>query len=238
MTDEDIEEEIEEVEEQAPSGPTKPLFSMRRFVYIFLGVIAIMVIFDPDLRFTLGGILGTVLYPLIGFGGNYPVLTLICAGVMMISFSTVVRDFFMDWVEMAEIQKKTSEFQKELREAKMANQTTKVKKLEKMQPEVSKMSMKTMKPQMKSMAVTMIVIISIFGWIWTFVDSLPNTAFSVPWQLNADLTQPMIQGCFMPFPQWIGVYMLISVPLGQLLKVSLNMFEFKKKLKEGESSQE
>lgn len=233
------EEEIEdEVEEQAPSGPSKPLFSWRRFIYIFLGILAIMVIFDPDLRFTLGGILGTVLYPLIGFDGKYPVLTLICAGVIMISFSTVVRDMFMDWVEMAEIQHKTSKFQKELREAKMANQTTKVKKLEKMQPEISKLSMKTMKPQMKSMAVTMIVIISIFGWIWTFIDSLNNTTFSVPWALNATFTKPMIEGCFMPFPQWIGVYMLISIPLGQLLKVTLNMFEFKRKLKEGESSPE
>lgn len=228
------ESEEEQDEEGSEDEKTKPLFSFRRFIYIFLGVLTIMVLFDPSLRFRIGDILGTVLYPVIGFDSNYPILTLIIAGTMMIAFSTLVRDIFMDWVEMAEMQKKTSAFQKELMEAKRANKTTKVKKLEEMQPEVSQMSMQTFKPQLKSMAITMIVIISIFGWLWTFIDTLPNTTYSVPWAFTADFTQNLGP---IPFPQWIGVYMLLSIPLGQVFRLALQMFTYKNKIKKNDDEE-
>ena len=196
---------------------------------------ALMIMFDRDLRDQLGKALGNVLYPIIGFDGNYPILTLMFAGAIMITFSTVIRDLFMDWVDMAENQKISSKFRKELMEAKKANKQTKVKKMEKRQDEISKMSMKSFKPQLKSMAITMIVVITIFGWLWQFTSSLPNKAFSVPWQLNATLTEPLVSWCFVPFPQWIGVYMLISLPLTQVLMVVLKTYDFKKRLREGES---
>ncbi len=231
-------EEVKEAEEkeEAPSRQGgKPLFDMRRFGYIFLGVILLMVLFNPDLRFQIGRALGSVLYPAIGFNGNYPILTLILAGTMMIAFSTAVRDIFMDWVEMAENQEVSNKFRSELMEAKRANKTTKVKKMEEMQPEISKKSMNMMKPQLKSMVVTMVVIISIFGWIWTFIQGLPNTIYSTPWALNANLQDSIIDACFFPFFQWIGVYMLISVPLGQVFLVLLKIYDFRKRLEDEES---
>lgn len=208
---------------------------MRRFIYIFLGLMALMVMFDRDLRDQLGEALGSILYPIIGFEGNYPILTLMFAGAIMITFSTIVRDIFMDWVDMAENQKISSKFRKELMEAKRANKQTKVKKMEKRQEEISKMSMQSFKPQLKSMAITMIVVITIFGWLWQFTGNLPNQSYSVPWELNATLTDPLAGWCFIPFPQWIGVYMLISLPLTQILMVVLKTYDFKKRLREGES---
>ncbi len=231
-------EEVEDVEEETGEERRrqtgKPLFDMKRFGYIFLGVLLLMVLFNPDLRFQIGRALGSVLYPALGFNGNYPILTLILAGTIMIAFSTVVRDIFMDWVEMAENQEVSNKFRTELMEARRANKTTKVKKMEEMQPEISKKSMKMMKPQLKSMAVTMIVIISIFGWIWTFIEGLPNTIYATPWALNANLQDSIIDACFFPFFQWIGVYMLVSVPLGQVFLVLLKIYDFKKRLKEEE----
>ncbi|MFP3871927.1 MAG: DUF106 domain-containing protein [Candidatus Natronoplasma sp.] len=226
-----------EKNEKASSGGSsgESIFSLRRFIYIFLGLMALMVMFDRDLRDQMGEALGKVLYPLVGFGGEYPILTLMCVGIIMITFSTLIRDFFIDWVDMAEKQKISNKFRQELMEAKRANKQTKVKKMEKQQEEISKMSMDSFKPQLKSMAITMIVVISIFGWIWQFVGDLPNKTFSVPWALNATLTDPLISGCFMPFPQWIGVYMLISLPFTQVLMVLLKMYDFKKRLKEGET---
>ncbi|MFO7992216.1 MAG: EMC3/TMCO1 family protein [Thermoplasmata archaeon] len=233
MADETEENEedlvVDENDEYQESKPA-PLFNWKRFVYIFLGMLTLMVFIDPDLRFEFGAVLGTVLYPVIGFEGEYPILTLMFGGIIMTIFSTLVRDRFMDWVDMAETQKKVSAFQKELNKARMANQNTKVKKMQELQPEVSSMQMETFKPQMKSMVLTMIVIISIFGWLWMFVQGLPNKSFSVPWQLNANLMKPLIKGCFMPFPQWLGVYVLLSVPLGQMLTVVLKYLDFRKRL--------
>ncbi len=223
-------EELKIEDDESQESKPAPLFNWKRFVYIFLGMLTLMVFIDPDLRFELGAMLGTILYPAIGFGGEYPILTLMSGGVIMTIFSTLVRDRFMDWVDMAETQKKVSAYQKELNKARMANQNTKVKKMQERQPEVSSMQMETFKPQLKSMVLTMIVIISIFGWLWNFVGGLPNKSFSVPWQLNANLMKPLIQGCFMPFPQWLGVYVLLSVPLGQMLTVVLKYLDFRKKL--------
>ncbi|MEF8832124.1 MAG: EMC3/TMCO1 family protein [Candidatus Thermoplasmatota archaeon] len=219
--------------ETEDSSSTKPLFSLKRFVYIFLGLSALFIMFQPDLRNDLGKALGTVLYPVIGFEGKYPILTLMLAGSIMITFSTVIRDQMMDWVEMAENQKISSKFNKKLMQAKRANKQTKVKKMEKKQEEISKLSMKSFKPQLKSMAVTMVFILTIFGWIWTFVGGLSNTMFSVPWAFSADLSGELPY-CFMPFPMWIGVYMLVSLPLTQVLMVVLKMYDFNKRLKEEE----
>ncbi|MGM0404772.1 MAG: DUF106 domain-containing protein [Thermoplasmatota archaeon] len=227
MTEKEEEETIED--DIKDDDEPKELFSLRRFIYIFLGILTLMVMFDEGLRASMGDLLGIVLEPIVGFDGSYPVLTLVITGSLMIAFSTLVRDMFIDWVEMAEIQKKTSAFQKDMMEAKKANQSTKVKKMEKIQPEISKLQMKTFKPQIKSMAITMLVIISIFGWLWSFLEGLQNDTFSVPWSLNASFLKMYNLGPI-PFPQWIGVYMLLSIPLGQVLRVTLQILTFKNKM--------
>lgn len=231
------EEEDEDTGEEKSSQSKNKIFDLRRFIYIFLGMIVLMMFIDPDLRYEFGGYLGKVLYPLIGFNSNYPVLTLILAGTIMIAFSTTVREFFMDWVEMAKNQKISSAFRKEMMEARKANKQTKLKKLQDQQAEINKLSMGQMKDQLKSMVFTMVVVISIFGWIWMFTSDLPNTTFSVPWALNANFNQPLIEACFVPFPQWIGVYMLISIPLGQVFMVFLKWYDFKNKLEEEEEGE-
>ncbi len=228
---EESEEQIaEEKEKETPSGES--IFNLRRFVYIFFGLLALLIMFDTGLRKDVGRAIGAVLDPVIGFNGQYPILTLMCAGSIMITISTIIRDQLMDWVDMAESQKISSKFQKKLMNAKKANKQSKVKKLEKKQQEISKLQMNTFKPQMKSIALTMFFILSIFGWIWVFIGGLPNHSYSVPWALNATLNKPMIEGCFLPFPQWIGVYMLVSLPLTQVLMSVLKMIDFKKRLKE------
>ncbi len=223
------------MEKEETNSSPESIFNLRRFVYIFLGLLALMVMFDESLRDQMAELLGIVLYPLVGFGGRYPVVSLLGAGLIMVTFSTVVRDIYMDWVDMAEKQNISNEFRKELMEAKRANKQTKVKRMEKKQEEISKMSMSSFKPQLKSMAITMLVVISIFGWCWLFLEDLPNVTYSVPWALNATLTDQLADWCFIPFPQWIGVKMLITLPFTQVLMVVLKMHDFKKRLKEGET---
>ncbi len=229
---EEIKEEVEqEVDEEKPSS-SESIFNLRRFMYIFLGLLALLIMFDRGLRKDVGRAIGGILNPVIGFNGQYPILTLMCAGAIMITISTIIRDQLMNWVDMAESQKISSKFQKKLMEAKRANKQSKVKELEKKQQEISKRQMNTFKPQIKSMALTMVFVLSIFGWIWVFVGNLPNHSYSVPWALNATLNKPLIEGCFFPLPQWIGVYMLVSLPLTQVLMSVLKMIDFKSRLEE------
>ncbi len=227
------EDNTEEVQNEAQAQPMQ-LFNFRRFVYIFMGILAIMVMFDPKLRESLGVLIGTPLFAAVGFDGRYPFLTLLFVGSIMIIFSTIVRDLLMDWVEMAEIQKKTAAFNKERMDARMNNKTTKLKKLDKMQPEISEMQMRTMKPQIKSMAITMVVVISIFAALWTFLDNIPNKSYSVPWALNAHFMNNIGP---LPFPQWIGVYMLASIPIGQAFRLVLQIITFDRRLKKKDAAE-
>ncbi len=232
MTDEEN-ETAEGEDETSPQEPVT-LFNWKRFGYMFLAILTLMVFIDQELRTALGEAIGRPIFAIAGFDGQYPLITLIVAGTIMIVFSTIVRDLMVDWVEMAEIQKKTSAFNKERMEAKMANKTSKVKKLEKLQPQISQMQMKTMKPQFKSMILTMIVFITVFSAIWTFLEGLPNHTYAVPWALNANLLTYL--GPIAIFPQWILVYILISAPVGQAIRLGLQMVTYKKRLHEIEEA--
>ncbi len=191
-----------------------------------------MIMFDESLREGMAESIDFLLYPLIGFGGEYPILTIVLAGLIMITITTTIRDLMMDWVDMAKKQHIVSKTNKALFEAKRANKQSQIKKLEKKKEENSKKQMQTFLPQLKSMAVTMVIVLVIFGWIWLFVDGLPNTTYSVPWAFNAKLENELPYCLFPHFPQWIGVKMLLSLPFTQVLMVVLKWMDFKKRLKE------
>jgi uncharacterized membrane protein (DUF106 family) len=199
---------------------------MSRLLTIFIFVFALFVLFDPTLREALGNLVGYVLYPLVGFGGAYPVLTLVITGVFMAVLTIVVRHFFTDYVAQAESQKIVSAFNKELKQARKDNNTFKLKKLLEMQPKILQKSMAQSSTQLKLMPVTMIIIIPIFAWVSVFINSEPSTLFAVPWSYQADLNAIYV------FPAWVLLYSLISIPVGQVVGRGLRYFSFKQRLDE------
>jgi uncharacterized membrane protein (DUF106 family) len=212
--------------------PQRPEFGSQ-LVMLMAFMVAIVVLFDNNLRQMLGRIVGIGLMPLVGFGGQYPVLTLVCTGLIMTFFSVTVRHFFIDWVAMARNQRIMSAFQKEMREARTTNNTFKLKKLTEIQPQMTAQSFKSTQAQFKLMPVTMIVIIPIFAWLSTFVyQDLSSTIFSVPWEFNADMKNSSV------LPNWILLYSLVTIPFGQVLQRMLKLFSFTKKLHEFERGEE
>jgi len=211
------------------SKPAKPDFA-NQMVVLFAFMIAMLVMFDNDLRQGLGKIVGTGLSPLVGFDGQLPILTLLFTGLLMSFFSISVRHLFVDWVGQARTAKMTSAFQKELRQARQSNNTYKLKKLTELQPQMMSQSMKSSQTQLKLMPITMLVIIPIFAWLANFVYlDLESTAFSVPWALDASMKNSNI------LPNWILLYSLMTLPFGQVLTRTLKYFSFSKRLRELES---
>ncbi|MEM4264318.1 MAG: EMC3/TMCO1 family protein [Thermoplasmata archaeon] len=191
---------------------------------------AMTVLFTPGIRYAMGTAINYALFPIIGFGGSLPVITLLFAGVLMIFFSTILRHFFVDWVEMARNQKIANAFRKELTKARLENNTYKLKKLMDVQQEVMSKSMSGMQTQMKLLPVTMIVIIPIFAWLFVFVtEHIATSTISVPWGPVTDLLGSNV------FPNWILLYSLLTMPFGQVLARVLKYFSFNKRLKELES---
>lgn len=209
---------------QGPGKPSKPEFG-NQLIMLMAFMVALFVLFDNNIRQGLGNIVGIGLMPLVGFDGAYPVITLACTGLIMTLFSVTVRHMFIDWISMARNQRIMSAFQKEMREARTSNNTYKLKKLTELQPQMMSQSMKSTQAQFKLMPVTMIVIIPIFAWLANFVYlDLSSTAFSVPWEFNADMRHHNL------LPNWVLLYSLVTLPFGQVLQRLLKYYSFSRKL--------
>lgn len=196
-------------------------------------IVAMVVMFDNNLRLALGRIVGYGLDPVVGFGGTEPVLTLLFTGLLMGFFSIIVRHLFVDWVDMARNQRITSAFQKEFREARMSNNTYKLKKLTELQPQIMAQSFKSSGTQMKLMPVTMLVVIPIFAWLANFiyitVAYTTSTIVTVPWSFDTDMMSSNI------LPNWVLLYSLLTLPFTQVVTRLLKYFSFSKRLRMLES---
>ncbi|MDD1772995.1 MAG: EMC3/TMCO1 family protein [Methanomassiliicoccales archaeon] len=197
---------------------------MPRITTIFMFVLAIFILFEPNLRNGLGAIVGYGLEPLVGFGGQYPVVTLFATGMIMTGLTIVIRHFFVDYVEQVRSQKIVAAFNKELRQARTENNTFKTKKLMEQQAQVLKKSMAVTTSQLKLMPITLIIVIPIFSWLSLFMSKVVSATFSVPWAFNADLNAAVV------LPAWILLYSVISLPFGQFLMRTLRYLSFRKRL--------
>jgi uncharacterized membrane protein (DUF106 family) len=204
-----------------------------QLIMLMAFMVAMFVLFNPSIRQTLGEYVGYGLKPVVGFDGQFPVISLLLTGLIMTFFSVTVRHFFIDWVSAARNQRISSAFQKELREARSSNNTYKLKKLMELQPQIMSQSLKTTQSQFKLMPVTMIVIIPIFAWLANFVYiDLGSTSFSVPWEFNSDMRNSNI------LPNWVLLYSLMTLPFGQVLQRFLKRMSFSKRLRELERGED
>jgi uncharacterized membrane protein (DUF106 family) len=170
----------------------------------------------------------------IDFSGEFPVLTLVIAGLIMITISTIIRTLMTDFVTQAKNQKIQSDFNKEMRQAKIGNNLFKLKKLQEEQPKIMANSMKSSTQMMKIMPITMAVVIPIYAWVWYFIgNTVPDDLLIVamPWgTVNLGDTLWVI-------PVWIVIYTMISLPIGQLENRFVRYFLLKKRLAELEGAE-
>ena len=181
----------------------------------------LFILFDQRLRNAMGKGVGFVLNPAIGFGGSQPILTILLASLIMIGASTLIRHFLVDWVKIARIQNTMRVFQKAMRDARLAKDAKKLEQLSKLQPKLMGMQTELSSGQLKPMAGTMLVVIPIFAWLWSFVQSLEYPFFAAPWNTHIDMFDSTV------LPHWILFYSVISIPFGTLLQKALKFFTWK-----------
>src|SRR4030042_4208211 len=148
-----------------PGAKPPPANISGQMLLLFALMISMLVLFDQNLRQSLGDIVGIGLAPAVGFDGNRPILTLLLPGLVMSFFSIIVRHFFIDWTEQARNARLMSAFPQEMRDARTSNNTFKLKKLTEIQPQMMSKSLKTTQTQFKLMPFTMIVVVPIFAWL-------------------------------------------------------------------------
>jgi len=196
--------------------------SAGQMMMLMLVFLVVMFIFaDPNISAAIVVYAHILLYPIIGFGGQFPVLTLFCAGLLVTSLSSILTNFFSDWKKMAESQEVGKAFQKEIGEARKSGNTNKVQKLMKMQPEIMKKQTEAQSGMMKPMVFLMIFIFPIFIWLRTFLGGLPYFYFSVPWAEQVSLfSYPFIMQA------WLLLYLVFSMVFGQLIRQGLKILSF------------
>jgi uncharacterized membrane protein (DUF106 family) len=215
---------------QGPSG----------FIFILAFGFLFLIMFDRNLGNSISDIVGIVLYPLIGFGGKFPIFTMFCAGIITIVISTSIRHFTMNWVDLAKKQRIMNEYNKAVRAATKAGNQSRVEKLQSENQDIMGMQSSMMMDQMKASIISMVIAILIFRWLYSYIWSVPQPTVTVPWEMAWPLTgmafsETCGQICMNPngsgIPFWIFVYIPITVPIGQALMRGFKYFEFSNKLK-------
>lgn len=175
----------------------------------------IIFILGGGLGNTLGEYFGILLEPVIGFGGEYPVLTLASAGIIVVFLSSFFTNLFTDWVAIGKAQEVNKAFQKELRKARQEGNTNRVNKLMKMQPQIMKKQTEASSGMMKPMLFLFIFIIPIFYWLRGFLAEMPYYYFTVPWADQVSLFgRTVIQN-------WLLLYFVFSLVFGQIIRQGL-----------------
>ncbi len=206
----------------AANPPARPARKPGSFLNILLFVLMFYVLLNEDIRTGMGDFIDTALGPAIGFGGQYPVLTVMIAGTLMVLLTTAVRHFTTDWLEMAKSQAYMREFQREFAAARKENNTYRLKKLTEKQPEVMQKQAEMSSKQLKTMPYTMIIVVPLFAWLLHFLTtSVDYTFYSNPWNPTVDMFGTNV------FPNWILLYMTLSIPVGALVQKSMKFLSWK-----------
>ncbi|MFH0815984.1 MAG: EMC3/TMCO1 family protein [Methanobacteriota archaeon] len=208
-----------------PARPAAPPVSSSPILMLMMMFLMLMIIIDPSLRSLIGNLVGLAFMPTVGFDYQFPLWTLLMAGIVSITFSTVLRHYMIDWVEMARINRKSGALRKELFAAMKRRDMSRVDQLNKLQQESSAETMGVTMNQMKPTMITMVLVIGVFTWVYVFIEAAPNHFFSVPWEFNVDFLRSNV------LPNWILLYSLLTMPVTQVLGRFLKWFGFSRRLK-------
>jgi len=209
---------------------------MTRMMVLMLVVMAVSML-TIQFRLQIGGALDTV-FQFVAFK-DYPIISIAIVCTIAILITTLIRSMMQDPLEMARNQQIQSDFNKEFRQARIENNLFKMKKLQDMQPQMMEKSMKQSTDMMKVMPITMVIFIPIIAWVWYFVNTGtvddPGKYFSptdmpiidLPWCGGVNLND----AAFLGMPNWLIIYMMITLPIGQVENKIIRFYLLKKELR-------
>lgn len=205
--------EPEGEEEAKPQPPPMPTFKLSTFILVFLFFLGMWMLISNSARMQVAGALGDLLYPVFGFGGSYPLLTMFLVGLVQMSISAVAYNYTTDWVETAKLQHHS----KAIRPLQMAAMRSgKKHHMESLKPhmnDINTRQSKMMIGQLKGMAVTWFLLIAMYTWIGIFLSMKTTVPTQEMFGLTVDLTKSVAV-----FPLWFLVFSLYTVPFNLLLR--------------------
>lgn len=134
-------------------------------------------------------------------------------------YASLIQKYTMDWELMRRVQDQMKNFQKESREAQLADNQAKVKKLEAQRSAMMNDQMNMTKQQFKPMAYISIISLPLFMWAYLYIGEHPDPTLIFPFWGEKMLTGFALG----PIQYWIYWYFICSLPISQIIRKSLNI---------------
>lgn len=134
-------------------------------------------------------------------------------------YASLIQKYTMDWELMRRVQDQMKNFQKEFREAQLADNQAKVKKLETERSAMMNDQMQMTKQQFKPMAYISIISLPLFMWAYLYIGEHPDPTLIFPFWGEKMLTGFALG----PIQYWIYWYFICSLPISQIIRKSLNI---------------
>ena len=134
-------------------------------------------------------------------------------------YASLIQKYTMDWELMRRVQDQMKNFQKDFREAQLADNQAKVKKMEAERSAMMNDQMQMTKQQFKPMAYISIISLPLFMWAYLFISQHPDPTLVFPFWGEKVLTGFALG----PIQYWIYWYFICSLPISQIIRKSLNI---------------
>ena len=203
-----------------PPPPAPPGGSMMMMLMVM--ILMTLLIMNPGIRTTMGGFADPLLSPILP-EESFFIITVLILGTMSMLMNTVLRSFFLDPIEQAHIGHRQGQVRRMMNDARISRDPILQEKAtllqQQMMPEQLKVQMGAMKPMM----FTMVIIIAVFSWLTTTVESFRVDYVSLPWASEWNL----LTDKFLFFPAWICAYICMSAPFGRVVDRHIKLIRYR-----------
>ena len=198
-------------------APRRP-FKFSTFLLTFLFILGLGMIVDQQLRYQVALGIGFLLAPVIGFEGDYPLLTMFCAAVIEMFISALAYNFTTDWVKTAKTQKWSAAFRKVHLDAVRSGKKDRVDALKPHQATVTKLAGELQISQLKGLAVTWFLLIAVYTWVYLFLAGQATPQPDSTIVSLGGLTVNLLGSILGPIQVWFVVFSLYSLPFSLVFR--------------------
>jgi uncharacterized membrane protein (DUF106 family) len=213
----------------APAKRPAPQFKISTFVYVFLGMLGLIMIIDTSARNGIAGAFGVgpggtalglptsgPLYYAIGFGSNHILATMAIAGAIEMLITAFAYNYTTDWIKAAKVQKWSAAFRKVQMEAIRSGKKDRIAALKPHQERLTRLSSEVSIAQFKGMAITWFLLILIYTWIGLMIEAATVAQQTVSLGgTTINLYTFKVAGYF---PLWFFIFSLYTVPLSLVFR--------------------
>jgi len=171
----------------------------------------------PDFRPAVAGIVDILFEPLTSI---LPIhITLFVMAALTGLYASLIQKYTIDWELMRTFSEKMKGFQKEYREAQLAENKQKLKQLDEKRAAMMGDQGKMMNQQLKPMAYISIISLPLFFWAWEYFKV--NQTFTITFPFWGE--QLLHGTAFLGIQYWIVWYMICSLPVSQVIRKALDI---------------